>query len=147
MIDGATVTSRHLNKHIDYGTLAGDPGFDPLAKDQVSAIVRQQIERVAKRLTDRKIGLEVSERAVQLLSDTGYDPAFGARPVKRAVQSLLETTVAQAILRGDVAEDQIACVDVADAADESAKPLIITAKAASAKSSPTSSSTSSIAAS
>lgn len=121
--------------------------FDPLAKDQVSAIVRQQIERVAKRLTDRKIGLEVSERAVQLLSDTGYDPAFGARPVKRAVQSLLETTVAQAILRGDVAEDQIACVDVADAADESAKPLIITAKPAGSKSSPTSSSISSIAAS
>jgi ATP-dependent Clp protease ATP-binding subunit ClpB len=86
--------------------------FDPLAKDQVTAIVEQQIKRVGERLADRKIRLRVSPAAVALLSDTGYDPAFGARPVKRAVQSLLETAIAQAILRGDVNEDQTAVVDV-----------------------------------
>ena len=86
--------------------------FDPLAKDQVTAIVEQQIKRVGERLADRKIRLRTSAAAVALLSDTGYDPAFGARPVKRAVQSLLETAVAQAILRGDVNEDQTAVVDV-----------------------------------
>jgi ATP-dependent Clp protease ATP-binding subunit ClpB len=86
--------------------------FDPLAKNQVTAIVEQQIKRVGERLADRKIRLRVSPAAVTLLSDTGYDPAFGARPVKRAVQSLLETAVAQAILRGDVNEEQTAVVDV-----------------------------------
>ena len=99
--------------------------FDPLAKDQVTAIVRQQVERVTSRLADRKIGLRVSDDAVALLSDTGYDPAFGARPVKRAVQSLLETAVAQAILRGDVNEDQTAVVDVDPS---STGKLIVTAK-------------------
>jgi len=100
--------------------------FDPLAKDQVTAIVRQQIERVKARMKDRKIGLRVTDRAIETLSDAGYDPAFGARPVKRAVQSLLETAVAQAILRGDVTEDQIAIVDVSPDAD-AAKPLFVTA--------------------
>jgi ATP-dependent Clp protease ATP-binding subunit ClpB len=99
--------------------------FDPLAKDQVTAIVRQQVERVTSRLADRKIGLRVSDEAVALLSDTGYDPAFGARPVKRAVQSLLETAVAQAILRGDVNEDQTAVVDVDPS---STGKLVVTAK-------------------
>jgi ATP-dependent Clp protease ATP-binding subunit ClpB len=100
--------------------------FDPLAKDQVTAIVKQQIERVKSRMKDRKIGLQVTDRAIETLSDAGYDPAFGARPVKRAVQSLLETAIAQAILRGDVSEDQIAVVDVTDDAD-AAKPLFVTA--------------------
>lgn len=100
--------------------------FDPLAKDQVTAIVEQQIMRVADRLKDRKIGLEVSTAAVTLLSDAGFDPAFGARPVKRAVQSLLETAIAQAILRGDVMDDQIAVVDVS--ADVPGK-LAVTTKA------------------
>ncbi|CEF98161.1 Clp, N-terminal [Ostreococcus tauri] len=100
--------------------------FDPLAKDQVTAIVEQQIMRVADRLKDRKIGLEVSTAAVTLLSDAGFDPAFGARPVKRAVQSLLETAIAQAILRGDVIDDQIAVVDVS--ADVPGK-LAVTTKA------------------
>ena len=66
------------------------------------------------------------DRAIETLSDAGYDPAFGARPVKRAVQSLLETAIAQAILRGDVSEDQIAVVDVTADAD-AAKPLFVTA--------------------
>jgi ATP-dependent Clp protease ATP-binding subunit ClpB len=100
--------------------------FDPLAKDQVTAIVKQQIERVKSRMKDRKIGLQVTDRAIETLSDAGYDPAFGARPVKRAVQSLLETAIAQAILRGDVSEDQIAVVDVTADAD-AAKPLFVTA--------------------
>jgi hypothetical protein len=64
-------------------------------------------------MTDRKIGLKVTEEAVAMLCEAGYDPAFGARPVKRAVQHLLETSLAQAILRSDVQEEDTAVVSVA----------------------------------
>jgi ATP-dependent Clp protease ATP-binding subunit ClpB len=68
------------------------------------------VERVRGRLRDRKIGLRVDESALQMLCEAGYDPSFGARPVKRAVQHLLETSLAQAILRGEVAENEQAVV-------------------------------------
>jgi len=84
--------------------------FDPLDFNQVRKIVEQQVERVRARLMDRKIGLRVDESAIQMLCEAGYDPSFGARPVKRAVQHLLETSLAQAILRGDVAENEQAVV-------------------------------------
>ena len=86
--------------------------FDPLDFGQVRKIVAQQVERVRARMADRKIGLHVGDDATQLLCEAGYDPAFGARPVKRAVQHLLETALAQAILRGDVGEDETAVVGV-----------------------------------
>ena len=84
--------------------------FDPLDFSQVRKIVEQQVERVRGRLRDRKIGLRVDESALQMLCEAGYDPSFGARPVKRAVQHLLETSLAQAILRGEVAENEQAVV-------------------------------------
>ena len=86
--------------------------FDPLDFSQVRKIVAQQVERVRARLADRKIGLHVADDATHLLCEAGYDPAMGARPVKRAVQHLLETALAQAILRGDVAEDETAVAGV-----------------------------------
>lgn len=97
--------------------------FDPLDFSQVRKIVVQQIERVRQRMADRKIGLAVTEEAVAMLCEAGYDPAFGARPVKRAVQHLLETALAQAILRGDVEEEDTAVVSVAhdDSAGEVAQ--------------------------
>ena len=67
--------------------------FDPLDFNQVRKIVQQQVERVRSRLKDRKIGLRVDESAIQMLCEAGYDPSFGARPVKRAVQHLLETSI------------------------------------------------------
>ena len=84
--------------------------FDPLDFSQVRKIVEQQVERVRGWLRDRKIGLRVDESALQMLCEAGYDPSFGARPVKRAVQHLLETSLAQAILRGEVAENEQAVV-------------------------------------
>ena len=54
-----------------------------------------QIKRVADRLSQRKIRLEVTEDAIEFLASRGYDPAFGARPVKRVVQQLLETALAK----------------------------------------------------
>ena len=98
--------------------------FDPLDFGQVRKIVAQQVERVRARMADRKIGLHVGDDATQLLCEAGYDPAFGARPVKRAVQHLLETALAQAILRGDVGEDETAVVGVD--ANEGNKRLFVT---------------------
>ena len=98
--------------------------FDPLEFGQVRKIVAQQVERVRARMADRKIGLHVGDDATQLLCEAGYDPAFGARPVKRAVQHLLETALAQAILRGDVGEDETAVVGVD--ANEGNKRLFVT---------------------
>ena len=84
--------------------------FDPLLRSQIQAIVLQQIERVRSRLKDRRIAIEIEDSALQALCVIGYQPAFGARPIKRAVQQYLETSVAKAILRGEVAEEDIAVV-------------------------------------
>ncbi|KAK3276376.1 Chaperone protein ClpB3, chloroplastic, partial [Cymbomonas tetramitiformis] len=70
------------------------------------------VDRVAKRLVSKKIKLQLTEAAYDFLSDCGYDPVYGARPVKRAVQQQLETLLAKYILRGDLSEDDTALVDV-----------------------------------
>ncbi len=63
-----------------------------------------QAKRVADRLADRKMKLELADSAVDRLASIGFDPVYGARPVKRAVQRELETSLAKAILRGDFQE-------------------------------------------
>jgi ATP-dependent Clp protease ATP-binding subunit ClpB len=87
--------------------------FEPLRKTQIERIVRLQIDRVAGRLASRKIALKLTDAAVEHLADVGYDPVYGARPVKRAIQHGLETMLAQAILRGDFNEEDTIYVDVA----------------------------------
>lgn len=79
--------------------------FQALDKTQIMQIVRLQAKRVADRLSMRKISLKLEDDAVAFLGERGYDPAFGARPVKRVVQQLLETSIAKALLRGDFGED------------------------------------------
>ena len=74
--------------------------FKPLAKDQIKAIVKLQLKDFAKRLADQELGLEVDEAALDQLAKDGYDPAYGARPVKRAIQRGIETPVARAIVAG-----------------------------------------------
>ena len=78
--------------------------FSGLQKEQIKSIVRLQAERVQRRLNDKKMKMELSDDAVDHLAEKGYDPAFGARPVKRVVQQELETALAKGILRGDFAE-------------------------------------------
>ena len=84
--------------------------FDGLRRDQVAAIVRLQAKRVADRLAAKKMGLELEDSAVEYLSAIGYDPVYGARPVKRAVQRELETGLAKAMLRGEFREDDVVVV-------------------------------------
>lgn len=85
--------------------------FDPLRKDQIKQIVRMQVRRVAKRLETQRIGLITSEAAIDHLVDKGFDPVYGARPVKRAVQRELETPLARSILKGEFEADDVVSVD------------------------------------
>jgi len=87
--------------------------FNQLTKEQVKGIVRLQLKHVAERARTRGVSLNVSNEAVELLADRGYDPTFGARPVHRTLQTLIETPLAQGMLRGEYAEDDEIVVDVA----------------------------------
>ena len=75
--------------------------FDSLTKDQIAAIVKLQLKDLAKRLADQQFSLEVDDAAMEVLVKDGYDPAFGARPVKRAIQRDLENPIAKKIVAGD----------------------------------------------
>lgn len=79
--------------------------FQRLGQGVIKSIVEKQLERVAKRLEDKKLKLEVSDDAVSFLAEAGYDPLFGARPVKRAIQMYVENPLAKAILAGRFSED------------------------------------------
>ena len=74
--------------------------FTRLDKKYINAIARNQIEKVAERLKDRRINLEVSGEAIDFISDVGYDAQFGARPLKRAIQNYIENPLAKEILAG-----------------------------------------------
>ena len=74
--------------------------FKSLTEDQIKAIVKLQLKDFAKRLAEQEIGLDVDDAALAVLAKDGYDPAYGARPVKRAIQRELETPVARAIIAG-----------------------------------------------
>ncbi|RIH88041.1 Chaperone protein ClpB [Meiothermus luteus] len=76
--------------------------FRPLTKEQIGAIVEIQLEAVRKRLAERRITLELSQEALDFLAQRGYDPVFGARPLKRVIQRELETPLARKILAGEV---------------------------------------------
>jgi ATP-dependent Clp protease ATP-binding subunit ClpB len=74
--------------------------FHPLAMDQIEHIVDLQLERLKKLLSDRKLTLELTPEAKHVLAEEGFDPAFGARPLKRAIQRYLQNPLAMAVLEG-----------------------------------------------
>ncbi|HEX8848941.1 MAG TPA: AAA family ATPase, partial [Gemmatimonadaceae bacterium] len=78
--------------------------FRPLGQDEIEHIVGLQLGRLEKLLADRKLTLELTPEARRIIAEEGYDPAFGARPLKRAVQRLLQNPLALAILEGRFAE-------------------------------------------
>ena len=77
--------------------------FHPLVKTQIRAIAAIQLEALKARLADQSVTLRVTEAALDLLGEAGFDPVYGARPLKRAIQQQLENTLAQAILAGEFA--------------------------------------------
>jgi ATP-dependent Clp protease ATP-binding subunit ClpB len=85
--------------------------FEPLTRDQLAEIVDLQLERLRARLADRTIELEMTDAAKETLADAGWDPAYGARPLKRAIQRLVENPLALRLLEGDFADGDTIRVD------------------------------------
>ncbi|ODU45336.1 MAG: ATP-dependent chaperone ClpB [Lysobacteraceae bacterium SCN 69-123] len=77
--------------------------FHPLGRAQIREIARIQTSYLAKRLSDRQLKIEISDAALDLLGSVGFDPVYGARPLKRAIQQQLENPLATRILRGEFA--------------------------------------------
>ncbi len=86
--------------------------FNSLSKHDLRGIVKLEVSKLEGRLKDRQITMEITEAALDLLADKGFDPVYGARPLKRAIQRDLETTVAQGILRGDYSDGDTILVNV-----------------------------------
>jgi len=86
--------------------------FHSLMKAQLRQIVTLQVKHLEKRLGDQKLSLKLTEAALDYLAEIGYDPVYGARPLKRAVQRYLETAIAKAILRGEFKGGDTIYVDV-----------------------------------
>jgi ATP-dependent Clp protease ATP-binding subunit ClpB len=76
--------------------------FQQLSKDFIKEIVKNQLEKVAARLVDRRINLNFDEKAIDFLVEKGYEPAMGARPVKRAIQTYVENPLAKELLSGKI---------------------------------------------
>ncbi|GHV75365.1 chaperone protein ClpB [Spirochaetia bacterium] len=85
--------------------------FNRLGKGEISKIVEIQIKRLTERLLDRKITLTLSDAAKELLAERGYDPLFGARPLKRTIQADLENPLAKLIIAGKIKEGDIITAD------------------------------------
>ena len=81
--------------------------FDRLNRADMDGIVNIQMVRLLKRLADRKISLELDDGALKWLADEGYDPVFGARPLKRVMQTALQNQLAEMLLSGDVADGSV----------------------------------------
>jgi len=81
--------------------------FHALTEEQLKSIIEIQLDRVRERLADRRIGLEISDEAKAHLVHVGYEPAYGARPLKRAVQREVETPLGRKILAGDVRDGDL----------------------------------------
>jgi ATP-dependent Clp protease ATP-binding subunit ClpB len=85
--------------------------FKPLTREQIGEIVDLQLQRLRGRLAERHIALELTDAAKQAIADAGWDPAYGARPLKRAIQRLIENPLALRLLEGDFADGDAIVVD------------------------------------
>ena len=88
--------------------------FEPLTQIQIEEIVRLQVNGICRLLKEQQVELSVSDEAVKLVARAGFDPEFGARPVKRALQRLLLNDLSRALLAGTVDKEKPICVDVAN---------------------------------
>src|SRR6185437_15115353 len=88
--------------------------FRPLTREQLGEIVDLQLGRLHERLAERGLVLELTDAAKQALGDAGWDPAYGARPLKRAVQRLLENPLALRLLEGDFRDGDTVRADARD---------------------------------
>ncbi len=91
--------------------------FEALSKEELGEIVEIQLAHIAKRLTDRRLSLEVTDAARSWLADEGYDPAYGARPLRRLVQREIGDRLARMLLAGEVLDGQKVVVDKVDGSE------------------------------
>ncbi len=88
--------------------------FHPLGQAQLKGIAGIQLDYLRKRLVEREMSLTLSDAALDKLVEAGFDPVYGARPLKRAIQNQLENPLAQALLKGEFVQGDAISVDVAD---------------------------------
>jgi ATP-dependent Clp protease ATP-binding subunit ClpB len=88
--------------------------FEALSREQLGEIVELQLRRLRERLAERGLDLELTDEAKALVAEAGWDPAYGARPLKRALQRLVENPLALRLLEGDFGEGDAIRVDVQD---------------------------------
>jgi ATP-dependent Clp protease ATP-binding subunit ClpB len=86
--------------------------FHPLQQDHIRAIATIQIDYLRQRMAEHGLNLVVSDKALDRLGEAGFDPVYGARPLKRAIQQQLENPLAQEILAGNFMPDDTVKVDV-----------------------------------
>ncbi|APS56756.1 ATP-dependent chaperone ClpB [Piscirickettsia salmonis] len=92
--------------------------FHGLSQDNIAKIAEIQLKKLGARLKDKELGFEVSDAAMNLVTERGYDPVYGARPLKRAVQSLIENPLAERILKGEFIPSDVICVEINDGGDQ-----------------------------
>ena len=90
--------------------------FRPLTRDNLNGIIDIMVDSLRKRLEDKSLGLYITDAAKQFIIDHGFDPLYGARPLRRYLQSSVETLIARTILKGDVDADVTLTIDVRDGA-------------------------------
>ena len=86
--------------------------FHPLGKEQIKSIAKIQLASLRARLADKGYKLELSAGAMDKLADAGFDPVFGARPLKRAIQTQVENPLAQQLLSGAILPESTIRIDV-----------------------------------
>jgi ATP-dependent Clp protease ATP-binding subunit ClpB len=85
--------------------------FEPLTREQLGEIVELQLARLRERLAERGLALELTDAAKEVVREAGWDPTYGARPLKRALQRLVENPLALQLLEGDFGEGDTVRVD------------------------------------
>ena len=88
--------------------------FHPLEKKELNEIVEKMAAQLTKRLKEQNIELELTEAALDRIANEGYDPEYGARPLRRAIQKNVEDRLSEEILKGTVLTDQVVVFDVQD---------------------------------
>jgi ATP-dependent Clp protease ATP-binding subunit ClpB len=88
--------------------------FKPLTLEEIESIVDLQVEDLRRRLADRRLSLELTEPARLFIAREGYDPVYGARPLKRFISHELETRIGRALLSGEIGDGSVIEVDVRD---------------------------------
>ena len=88
--------------------------FHPLQREQIRSIVKLQLNRLEKQLEQSQIRMHVSEAAIDHIAEEGYDPAFGARPLKRVIQREIQNPLATELLKGNIAEGGSVSIDFRD---------------------------------